>query len=227
VPPPLRLYDPRVRVRPQDIVAAGYDAMADRFAAWAAATVGDPRERYVGRLLQLLPDRPEILELGCGAGVEPTPTLADRGNLTAVDISRAQLDLARHAVPGARFVEQDLTRVRFEPASFDAVVSLYVLTHVPSSELPDLIERIGTWLRPDGVLLATLGGGSSHDSVVDDWLGVPMFFAGYEPETNERLVREAGLTILESRLESMEEPESEPGGGVETALFHWLLAQKR
>ena len=45
-------------------------------------------------------------------------------------------------------------------------------------------------------------------------------------ETNERLVRAAGLSILESRPEPMEEPESEPGRGPETASFHWILAQK-
>jgi hypothetical protein len=34
-------------MKPQDIVAAGYDAMAERYAAWQSAVVGDPRGRYV------------------------------------------------------------------------------------------------------------------------------------------------------------------------------------
>jgi hypothetical protein len=53
-----------------------------------------------------------------------------------------------------------------------------------------------------------------------------MFFSGYDEATNERLVREAGLTILESRAEPIEEPESEPGRGPETAAFHWIVARK-
>jgi hypothetical protein len=107
------------------------------------------------------------------------------------------------------------------------VVALFVLTHVPGAELPGLLKRIGQWLRAGGVVLATFGSGSCHETVVDDWLGAPMFFSGYEEETNERLVQEAGLTIVESCLEPMREPESEPGTGPQTVSFHWILAAKR
>jgi SAM-dependent methyltransferase len=212
--------------RPQDLVGAGYDAMAARYAEWAAQVVGDPRERYVGELLARLPGRPDILELGCGAGVEPTPTFAARGRLVGIDISGAQIGRARAAVPEAELVHGDVTTASFDPESFDAVVALYVLTHIPSAELPRLLRRVAAWLRDGGILLATFGSSGPHDSFVDDFLGVPMFFSGFDAETNELLVRAAGLSILESSLEAIEEPESEPGRGPETASFHWLLARK-
>jgi SAM-dependent methyltransferase len=212
--------------RAQDVVAAGYDAMHARYAAWAAEIVDEPREMYVARLLSLLPAAPDILELGCGAGVEPTPALAARGTLFGVDVSALQLEHARAALPAARFIHADLTSVSFDPEAFDAVVALYVLTHVPTDELPGLLRRVGRWLRPGGVLLATFGAGGPHDTFVDDFLGVPMFFSGSEPATNEELVLHAGMAVLESRLESILEPESEPGRGPETATFHWILAQR-
>jgi SAM-dependent methyltransferase len=212
--------------RPQDLVGAGYDAMHARYAAWAAQIVGDPRERYVARLLSLVPEHPDVLEIGCGAGVEPTPNLAARGRLVGIDISKAQVERARAAIPEVEFIHGDITGANFDAESFDAVVALYVLTHVPSAECPGLLQRIGQWLRPGGVLLATFGGRGPHDSFVDDFLGAPMFFSGFDPETNERLVQEGGLTILESQLEPMQEPESEPGRGPETSVFHWILAQK-
>ena len=211
---------------PQDVVAAGYDAMCASYAKWAARVDGDPRERYVAKLLALAAERPDVLEIGCGAGVEPTPTLARRARLVGIDISRSQIDRARTAVPDAEFIHGDATTARFASDSFDAVLALYVLTHVPRSELPALLRRIGDWLRPQGAFLATFGGGGSHDSFVDDFLGAPMFFSGFDAETNERLVQEAGLTIVESQLEPMREPESEPGRGEETSIFHWILARK-
>ena len=107
------------------------------------------------------------------------------------------------------------------------MAALFALTHIPAAELPALLSRVGQWLRTGGVFLATFGSGSRHETVVDDWLGAPMFFSGFEEETNERLVQEAGLTILESRLEPMCEPESEPGRGPETVSFHWVLAERR
>jgi SAM-dependent methyltransferase len=214
-----------VAQRPQDVVAAGYDAMAERYSSWQTQVVGDPREWYVQKLLSLVPQLPDVLEIGCGAGIEPTRTFATVGRLVGIDISRAQIERARAAIPDAELIHGDVTTAVFRPESFDAVVALYVLTHIPGAELPVLLGCVAQWLRPGGVLLATFGS-RRHESVVDDFLGAPMFFSGFDEETNERLVREAGLAVLESRLEPMREPESEPGTGPETALFHWILARK-
>jgi SAM-dependent methyltransferase len=173
--------------------------MHARYAAWAEQIVGDPRDTYIAMLLSLVPERPDVLEVGCGAGIEPTPTFAARGRLIGIDISKAQIEHARAAIPDAEFIHGDITRTDFDPESFDAVVALYVLTHILSAELPGLLQRITQWLRRGGVLLATFGGRGRHDSFVDDFLGVPMFFSGLDPETNEQLVQEAELKILESR----------------------------
>jgi SAM-dependent methyltransferase len=210
---------------PHGVVASGYDRIADRYADWQAGVEGDPRARYVSRLLSGLPPGPRILEIGCGAGAEPTPTLAARGDLTAVDISAAQLERARAAVPEARFLHGDVTKVDFRADAFDAVVALYVLNHIRGRDLPRLIGRIGRWLAPGGLVLATFAAGAG-DSLVDDWLGVPMFFGGLDPASNTRIVEGAGLTVLQSRPEPMLEPESEPGRGRERVVFQWMLAAK-
>jgi SAM-dependent methyltransferase len=212
--------------RPQDIVRDGYDAMSDRYAAWQAQVAGHPREHWIQQLLALLPDQPDILELGCGAGIEPTPTFARIGRLTGIDISSAQIERARKALPEAELIHGDMTTATFPASSFDAVVAFYALTHAPCADLPGLLGRIAEWLRPRGLLLATFGSGPAHESVVDDWLGVPMFFSELDDATNERLLREAGLTIVESRLEAMHEPESEAGQGEVDVTFHWILARK-
>jgi SAM-dependent methyltransferase len=212
--------------RPQDIVRDGYDAMSDRYADWQTEVADDPRDRWTQRLLSLLPERPDILEIGCGAGIEPTPTFARIGRLTGIDISRAQIDRARQAVPAAELIHGDATTATFPVSSFDAVVALYTLTHVPAADLSALLARVQTWLRPAGLVLATLGSGASHEGVVEDWLGVRMFFSGFDEETNERLVREAGLEVVQSQVEVIHEPESELGTGAATAAFHWILARK-
>jgi ubiquinone/menaquinone biosynthesis C-methylase UbiE len=212
--------------RPQDLVRKGYDAMSDRYAAWQSEISGDPRDRWTQQLLSLLPDRPDILELGCGAGIEPTPTFASIGRLTGIDISGAQIERARKALPEAELIHGDFTTATFAAESFDGVVALFTLTHVPTTDLPALLGRVATWLRPAGLFLATFGTGPTHDTVVEDFLGASMFFAGFDEHTNERLVREAGLGVIESRLEVMHEPESEPGRGDADVAFHWVLARK-
>jgi SAM-dependent methyltransferase len=136
-----------VTERPQDVVARGYDAGADRFAAWKAAIRGMTAPERARQLLGLLPKNPDILELACGAGTEETRLLAERGRLLGVDISAEQVRRARECVPSAEFLRGDLTTVDFEPASFDAVVSFYAFNHVPREELGPLLARIAGWLR--------------------------------------------------------------------------------
>ena len=38
-------------------MAAGYDAIVERYPAWQAQIIGDPRERYVQKLVSLDPGR--------------------------------------------------------------------------------------------------------------------------------------------------------------------------
>ena len=130
-------------------------------------------------------------------------------------------------MPDAELIHADVTTTEFDPGSFDAVVALFVLTHVPASELPELLGSMFGWLRNGGVFLGTFGSGRAHEGVVDDWLGAPMFFSNLDERVNDALLRDAGFTVIESRVEPMHEPPSEPETGPVTVEFHWVLAQKR
>jgi cyclopropane fatty-acyl-phospholipid synthase-like methyltransferase len=204
--------------RAQDVVARGYDAGADAFAAWQRQIPDATRLRRVEHLLRLLGERPDVLELGSGAGVHSTRVLAERSNVMGIDISAEQVRRARVAVPEARFIRADLTQVEFEPGSFDAVVSLYVFNHVPREELSPLLGRIADWLRPGGYLLASFGA-SDLPGWYGTWLdGVETFFSGYEPENTLGLVRSAGFEVIRNDLETIREPEGE-------ATFFWVLSR--
>ena len=204
--------------RPQEVVARGYDAGADAFAAWQRQIRWSRRLERIDELLALLPAQPDVLELGSGAGVRSTRVLAERSRLTGIDISAEQVRRARERIPEARFVHADFTRVEFEPDSFDAVVSLYVFNHVPREELGPLLGRIAQWLRPGGYLLASFGA-SDLPGWYGTWLdGVETFFSGYEPEITLGLVRAAGFELVRNELETVREPDGE-------ATFLWVLAR--
>ena len=136
---------------PRQIVADGYNAMAERYLAWSDLQPSATRLRYLALALELIPPGSEVLELGCGAGIPMTAALAEGRAVTGVDISATQLEMARRNVPNATFIEADMTSLAFEPASFDAVVAFYSLTHVPRDEHEPLVGRIRTWLGPGGL----------------------------------------------------------------------------
>ncbi|MGE5690532.1 MAG: class I SAM-dependent DNA methyltransferase [Pseudomonadota bacterium] len=201
------------------IVAAAYDDAVDRFVAWQGEFPAGACRRRIERLLSGLPPRPAILELGVGAGNEASVELASRGVLTGVDVSAGMLARARSRLPGVRLLQSDVLELELPEASFDAVVALYVLNHVLRDELGPLFHRIARWLRPGGCFLASLG---ARDTPTwsGEWLGAPTIFSGYPPEVNERLLREAGLELVESSVEAT----AEPGHG--EVPFHWVLARR-
>jgi SAM-dependent methyltransferase len=203
---------------PKEIVARGYDAIALRYAEWAGQ-IDSPVMAWVRELDAQLDDEADVLELGCGRGVPATRELARRHRVTGVDISAVQIELARHHVPEASFVHSDAMELEIAPASFDAVVALFVFGHVPVDEQAGLVSRISLWLRDGGFFLGTFAAGEPGEDVDDDWLGVPMFFASLGGEAYAPLLRDAGLEPLRDEVVV----QNEPGHG--DISFRWFLAR--
>ncbi len=203
----------------KEIVERSWDQLPDRFAEWQAQIDDSERDARVDDLLARLPRGADILELGSGAGGPTTQRLATHGRLTGVDISAEQLKRARERIPAAMFIHGDAATVELLDSSFDAVVSLYALNNLPREELGALFGRIRGWLRPGGLFLASLAA-SDLPAWQGDWLGVDMFFSGWDADTTLRLADEAGLEVVDHRVEAMQEPEGE-------VWWLWLLATRR
>jgi cyclopropane fatty-acyl-phospholipid synthase-like methyltransferase len=207
-------------MRPADhlrTVQAGYDELAPRFGEWGERIEGDPWQGFLDDLAGRLHDGASVLDLGCGNG-EKTARLARRFDVVGVDISEEQLRLARAAVPDATFIQADLAELEVPAESLDAVTAFYSIVHVPRDRHPNLFARIRLWLKPGGLFLASLSHVGGPDRTYE-WLGVEMFFSGFDAQTNSRLVREAGFELLTDELVWMREPEGD-------AAFLWVLARK-
>ena len=200
-------------------VQAGYDELGAGFGEWGERIEGDPWESYLEELAGRLPNGASVVDLGCGNGVK-TARLARRFEVVGVDISEEQLRLASARVPGATFVQADFAELDMPAESLDAVTAFYSFVHVPRDQHQDLFARIERWLRPGGHFLASLSHVGGPDRT-EEWLGVEMFFSGFDAETNSRLVREAGFELLTDELVWMREPEPEGD-----AAFLWVLGRK-
>jgi SAM-dependent methyltransferase len=200
---------------PKTIVARGYDRIAEAYLS--RFEVSAVRQFWFDQLLARLPVGDRVLDLGCGAGLPVARDLRNRGfDVTGIDGSSRQIELARCNVPGAIFIQADMTCAEFAPAHFDAVAAIHSITHVPRDQHPGLLLRVANWLRPDGVLLASL----DAEAAVDwrgEWLGTEMYFSQHDAATNLRLIREAGLVVERAEIVAQDN---------EDAKFLWVIARK-
>jgi SAM-dependent methyltransferase len=204
-------------VNPKRIVREGYNRLGERYRP-ASASGSGPRRWFLTETLGRIPEGRDVLELGCGTGLDAVE-LAEGRSYTGVDLSPIMLASAAARVPMGRFLEHDLATLELDPASFDAVVALYVFGHLPSSEHQPAFERVHGWLRPGGVFCASFPLGVGDD-LEDAWMGVPMFFGGIGRVATETGLRAAGF---EPEL-SQERSGPDPDGGTET--FLWVIARK-
>ena len=205
---------------PKDLVERGYDRIGAEYERWSEEATDFAREYYLRVLLDSLSEGASVLDLGCGSGELLTRRLAERFQVTGVDLSTGMVELARCNVPNAKFIRGDMAAVEFAPESFDGVCAFYSLTHLRPDQLPALLHRVAGWLRPSGLFVASMSNEADPGSVQDAWVaGVPMYFAGYAAQKNEELVEEAGLSVARARLETIQEK----GGD---ATFLWVVARK-
>jgi SAM-dependent methyltransferase len=160
--------------------------------------------------LRLQAARGPVLELGCGTGRD-TRTLIGAGfAVTAIDLSRRSLAVARLGAPRATFHRQDL-RSPFPggPASYGAVVASLVLHYFPWSETLQLVDRIRAALVPDGLLLCRLNstndvhfGAQGHSRIEENYYsvnGVPKRF--FSKETALALFQSGWVVVhIEERV---------------------------
>lgn len=196
------------------LVATAYDVIADTYLERFG--VSSVRQKWLRRLVEALPPRAgRVLDLGCGAGVPVAMELASAGHsVVGVDGSGQQIVRARRSVPDAKFIQADMSEVRFDAGSFDAVGAFYSVTHLPADEHGPLFMRIAEWLKPGGTFVASLGTGMSGDWT-GDWLGTTMFFGHNSEATSLALLREAGLAVQQTEVERQDN---------EDAVFLWVVA---
>ncbi len=201
------------------LVADGYDQIANGLVGLRRASAPSGRKQaYLEQLTSGIADGAWVLDLGCGPG-EQAAWLSTRFRVAAVDISRAQLALARAEAPDAALLLADMCSVPFTPGSIAAIAAIYSIIHVPREAHEPLFAALYDALRPGGRLFAVLGA-SSWEGTEANWLdlGATMFWSHYSSATGLALLEQTGFEIEDAQIE----PDELLGSGAH--LF--VLAEK-
>jgi SAM-dependent methyltransferase len=201
-----------------DVIARGYDEVADDYAALESPDDPWPRMRRLRAFLGTLPTGARILDLGCGNGLPAARELSAIYDVVGVDISPEQIARARTNVPAATFHCADVRNIELPSASFDAIAALYLVDNVPSDDHGTLFSKLSDWLVPGGRVLLSAEPGSDQGRIYN-WLGVPMYI-------NTVAIEDVvGQLEAASFLVDPVETESQREGGRDIE-FAWFTAVK-
>lgn len=178
------------------LVQKGYDQIAREYLAWREAEPLFARSEMQD-LASRLPRDARLLDVGCGAGVPVTVFFAERFCVTGIDLSQAQVALARQRVPSAEFIQGDMCQldVLCAPESFDAVTCFYALIHVPREQHARVLEKMHRVLKPKGYLLLVTGNNDTPGDL-DEFFGTEMFWSHFNRDTGLQMVRDAGFELV-------------------------------
>jgi SAM-dependent methyltransferase len=205
------------------LVRDGYDRIADReYELGASPAEGHARRTPTEGRFRSRPTRSTVLDLGCGPGLPVGRFAVDAGHLyTGLDVSQRQIELARTHVPEGTFDVGDAVEATFGSETFDAVLMLYALTHVPRDEWHLVFEKVHGWLRSSGKFLLNVPANDDPGWLEENFLGTDEqnWTNAYGPQRTTELLNDVGLVVLESRLL----PDDVPGG----PGWHWITTGRR
>jgi len=130
-------------------VKEGYNAIADRYLAERTRDSEDVR--LVDDFIERLPAKAKVLDAGCGAGIPISQMLSEHFDVTGVDFSEAQIELAKQHVPLANFICRDMTKLDFPENTFEGICSYYAIIHIPREEHRPLLANFYRMLKPGGL----------------------------------------------------------------------------
>ncbi len=108
-------------------------------------------------LLKYIKKNEKLLDLGCGNG-RLYKMVKDLGVLyTGIDLSEDLVKKAQESFPGINFITGSALDLPFDDNSFDKVISIAVLHHIPSLELRKrFFKEAYRVLKKDGQLILTV-----------------------------------------------------------------------
>ena len=181
----------------KETVKTGYNAIADRYLAERTRNSEDVL--LLDELTTRLHPGARVLDAGCGAGLPISQMLSEKFEVTGVDFSEAQIELARKNVPKAIFICQDMTKLDFPENTFDGICSYYAIIHIPREEHQALLARFYRILKPGGLALLCLGAENLIDDIDENYLGTRMYWSHYDSETYLKMLTHCGFSIIWSK----------------------------
>jgi SAM-dependent methyltransferase len=171
----------------------------------------------------LPPGHPRVLDAACGPGNVSRYLVARRPDLDllGIDLSPRMVDLARAAVPSARFLVHDCRRLADLQTRFHGIICAFGLPYLSHEEGANFIRAAADALEPGGLLyLSTMLGGNKDSGLERCSTGDEVYVTYHEEGQFLRLIQDSGFSLVE------QEHMPSPNGAVKPTTDLIVIARK-
>jgi SAM-dependent methyltransferase len=169
---------------------------------------GDPFEKaWLDRFLALLPEAPEVLDIGCGMAEPIAAYLIRRGaRITGVDSAPSLVALCRERFPGREWPHHEWIvgdmRMLDLGHRFDGLIAWHSFFHLSPEDQRPMFARFAAHARPGAALMFTSGW--SEGEAIGEWQGEPLYHGSLDTEEYRRLLAGNGFAVVEHRVRDRE-----------------------
>ncbi len=157
---------------------------------------------YLDKILEDLPPKAKVLDLGCGTGNPIAKHIIACGfRVVGVDQSKEMLKIAKTIIPEAEFIHSDMVEIQFAE-KFAAIVAWDSIFHVERQHHSAIYRKLADSLDLGGRLLLAVGGSDAEDSddsgsegFTSEMFGHTFFYSGYAPKFARQLLEAEGFEI--------------------------------
>ena len=149
---------------------------------------------WLDRFLALLPDKPSILDIGCGSGEPIARYLIERGcGVTGVDSSSSLIDLCRSRFPLQRWLVADMRRWPLRQ-TFAGLIAWDSFFHLGADDQRAMFEVFAAHAGGKAALMFTSG--PAHGEAIGEFEGEPLYHASLDPQEYCSLLDATGFRVV-------------------------------
>jgi len=186
-----------------EITRDTYDRVAPAYSACVDTLVDGWIQRYEKELMDAfirkLPNKGNILEIGCGNGRDTEYFLEKDLSVTATDFSYGMLTEARERVPAGHFIQMDMRNLSFRDNSLDGIWANGCIYHIPKNDFKHALNEFSRVLKPNGVISFNfkIGKGEGLEQTPRSFKSGPRYFAYYSTSGMAKRLLAANFAVSE------------------------------
>lgn len=157
---------------------------------------------WLDRMLAMLPDQANVLDLGCGSGKPIATYLIEQGcAITGVDSSELMLQMARANFPEQTWLQADMRQLNLEQ-KFDAILAWDSFFHLTEDDQRHMFAQFARHAKLGTVLMFTSG--PAQGEAIGELFGQALYHASLAPEEYHHLLVQYGFQVLKMVAEDPE-----------------------